>query len=77
VEWEEGATGRYLDAFLERVLLVGQIVAQGLQTRALTEHGPFGELLNFRLECVYMRLVLAHQRLEILDVLVLGRVYVT
>jgi hypothetical protein len=53
---------------LQRVLLVGQFVTEGLEARALFESGPLCELLDLGFECAYMRLVLAHQRLELHDV---------
>lgn len=43
----------------------------------MPKNGPLGQFLDFRLERAYMRLVLAHRRLEILDMLFLGLVNVT
>jgi hypothetical protein len=43
----------------------------------VVKDGPLGQFLDFRLECAYVRLVLAHKRLEVLDMLFLGLVNVT
>ena len=43
----------------------------------MLKNRSLGQFLDFRLERVYMRLILAHQRLEVLDMLFLGLVNVT
>jgi hypothetical protein len=43
----------------------------------VVQNGPLGQFLDFRLERAYVRLVLAHQCLEVLDMLFLGLVNVT
>ena len=58
--------------FLNRMLLVGQLLAQILQAGALVEHRPLCKFLDFCLERAYMHLVLAQ-----LDVLFFGLLYVT
>jgi hypothetical protein len=53
---------------LQCVLLVGQLVPQGLEARALLERGSLREFLDLSFESMYMRLVLAHERFELSDV---------
>jgi hypothetical protein len=43
----------------------------------VVQNGPLGQFLDFCFERAYVRLVLAHQCLEVLDMLFLGLVNVT
>jgi len=42
------------------MLFVSSFFTQGLQARAVVEHGPLGEFFDFRFEGACMSLVLAH-----------------